>query len=860
MADKLEQVAIRMVEQPPLYSKEPMNNPDAAIRVMNEFLSQMDRELFCIVNLQADLTPINMNIVSVGSLNEALINPREIFKSAILSNAHSMMLIHNHPSGNLTPSTSDIQTTARMQELGELMGISLVDHIITGRDGNYYSFRDKGEFPDSKIRFSTRVEDIDLTKGMVAEAIAPYEEVTDTKEKDNVRDIPTVQTATIPLPVQGKDMDSIMQSLESGVEELFTSNRYQEYLKTMAKFHNYSFNNTMLIAMQRPDATLVTSYKNWQSMGRQVMKGEKGITIIAPAPYKKMKEKEVLDENQRPIMGTDGKPKTEQVEVTVPHFKAVTVFDIAQTSGEPIQTLAPELLTAAVQDFDSFMQAIQKISPVPIRFDEIDGNANGYYHNADKEIVIKKGLSESQTLKTAIHETAHAKLHDREIMESLGVEKDRLTKEVEAESVAYCVCSSFGLDTSDYSFPYITGWSSSREMKEMKASMDVIRKTAGEMIDQLTEELEIILEEKQKTELHEKYGILVDALEAAGYRYDYRESEPGHIVLAPDGTHEIAGYLQFESWGDIKDWLEDTIAEGTDISERVDRALYPFKFDYTIEEEMFRGNGDRYAIYHVDEDTPGKQHLFMNMAMVKEDGITIDAANYKCVYSGRLHENEKLDDLYAVFNDNPPADYKAHSMSVSDVIITNRGGDMQAYYVDRFGYEELPDFAAQREKILDIVPEIENVDYENDLTCISFYAAECAEFPVMGEVHYDLTLPEALEAYEKIPSERMHGLKCVGFDLKDGSDYEGMQSLMIEGKIQKEFLNSIPGFRENFYVQNAISRVEKYLEERHPNVENPLKSNKKVDNEKNISEEKNEKELNIQMKPIPKKKRGEMSL
>ena len=860
MADKLEQVAIRMVEQPPLYSKEPMNNPDAAIRVMNEFLSQMDRELFCIVNLQADLTPINMNIVSVGSLNEALINPREIFKSAILSNAHSMMLIHNHPSGNLTPSTSDIQTTARMQELGELMGISLVDHIITGRDGNYYSFRDKGEFPDSRIRFSTRVEDIDLTKGMVTEAIAPYEEITDTKEKDNVRDIPTVQTATIPLPVQGKDMDSIMQSLESGVEELFTSNRYQEFLKTMAKFHNYSFNNTMLIAMQRPDATLVTSYKNWQSMGRQVMKGEKGITIIAPAPYKKMKEKEVLDENQRPIMGTDGKPKTEQVEVTVPHFKAVTVFDIAQTSGEPIQTLAPELLTAAVQDFDSFMQAIQKISPVPIRFDEIDGSANGYYHNADKEIVIKKGLSESQTLKTAIHETAHAKLHDREIMESLGVEKDRLTKEVEAESVAYCVCSSFGLDTSDYSFPYIAGWSSSREMKEMKASMDVIRKTAGEMIDQLTEELEIILEEKQKTELHEKYGILVDALEAAGYRYDYRESEPGHIVLAPDGTHEIAGYLQFESWGDIKDWLEDTIAEGTDISERVDRAMYPFKYDYTLEEEMFRGNGDRYAIYHVDEDTPGKQHLFMNMAMVKEDGITIDAANYKCVYSGRLHENEKLDDLYAVFNDNPPADYKAHSMSVSDVIITNRGGDMQAYYVDRFGFAELPEFAAQREKILDIVPEIENVDYENDLTCISFYAAECAEFPVMGEVHYDLTLPEALEAYEKIPSERMHGLKCVGFDLKDGSDYEGMQSLMIEGKIQKEFLNSIPGFRENSYVQNAISRVEKYLEERHPNVENPLKSNKKVDNEKNISEEKNEKELNIQMKPIPKKKRGEMSL
>ena len=860
MADKLEQVAIRMVEQPPLYSKEPMNNPDAAIRVMNEFLSQMDRELFCIVNLQADLTPINMNIVSVGSLNEALINPREIFKSAILSNAHSMMLIHNHPSGNLTPSTSDIQTTARMQELGELMGISLVDHIITGRNGNYYSFRDKGEFPDSRVRFSTRVEDINLTKGMVTEATAPYEELTDAKEKDNVRDIPTVQTATIPLPVQGKDIDSIMQSLESGVEELFTSNRYQEFLKTMAKFHNYSFNNTMLIAMQRPDATLVTSYKNWQSMGRQVMKGEKGITIIAPAPYKKMKEKEILDENQRPVMGTDGKPKTEQVEVTVPHFKAVTVFDIAQTSGEPIQTLAPELLTAAVQDFDSFMQAIQKISPVPIRFDEIDGNANGYYHNADKEIVIKKGLSESQTLKTAIHETAHAKLHDREIMESLGVEKDRLTKEVEAESVAYCVCSSFGLDTSDYSFPYIAGWSSSREMKEMKASMDVIRKTAGEMIDQLTEQMEIILEEKQKAELYEKRGYLIEGMEAAGYRYDAEGSTDGKIAWAPDGMHELHGFIYFESWADVVDWLDSVIKEGHLDSERVDRTLYPFKYDYTPEEEMFRGNEPRFAIYHIDENTIGKEHLFRGLDYVKEHGLEVDAANYKCVYSDRMLESDDLDGLYATFNDNPPADYKAHSMSVSDVVIMHQNGDVKAYYVDRFGFEELPDFAAQREKMLDIVPEVENVDWENDITCISFYAAECAEFPVMGEVHYDLTLPEALEAYEKIPSERMHGLKCVGFDLKDGSDYEGMQSLMIEGKVQKEFLNSIPGFRENSYVQNAISRVEKYLEERHPNVENPLESNKKVDNEKNISEEKNEKELNIQMKPIPKKKRGEMSL
>lgn len=660
------------------------------------------------------------------------------------------------------------------------------------------------------------------------------------------------------LPVPGKDMDSIMENLETGVAVLFTSDRYQEYLRTMAKFHNYSFNNTLLIAMQRPDATLVTSYKNWQSMGRQVMKGEKGIKIIAPAPYKKIREREVLDENQRPILGADGKPKTEKVEVTVPHFKAVSVFDIAQTTGEPIQTLAPEMLTEAVKDFDSFMQAIREISPVPIRFDEIDGSANGYYHTVNKEIVIQKGMSESQTLKTAIHEVAHAKLHDREIMESLGIEKDRLTKEVEAESVAYCVCAAFDLDTSDYSFPYIAGWSSNREMKEMRASMETIRQTAGEMIDQLTEKLEAVMEEKQEKELMNEREDLIASVEAAGYRYNEQESKAGNIVLDPDGTHEIKGYLNFESWLDIKEWLDGIVINESETAERVERVMYPDRYDDTLEEAMFNGKGDRYAVYHIDEELPGKDNLFMTMYDVKQQGIEIDAKNYKCVYSGWLYEGEKLDDLYSIFNDNPPADYKAHSMSVSDVIITNRGGDIKAFYVDSFGYKELPDFAMQRENILGISPEIENIDWEKETNCISFYAAECSEFPVLGEVHHDLTLEEALEAYEKIPSDRMHGLKSVGFNLKDGSDYEGMNDLMVEGRVQREFLDSIPHFRNSRYVQSALQRVEKYMEERQSNVENSLNSKEKVGK---IKEDKSEKDLNIQMKkPLPKKKRGDMSL
>lgn len=275
--DRLEQVAVRLVKQPPLYSDVPMNNPEAAVRVMNDFLAEMDRELVCIVNLQADLKPINMNIVSAGALDEAIVHPREIMKSAILSNANSMMLIHNHPSGSVSPSEKDIQVTIRLQEVGSLMGIPVIDHIITGRGQEYYSFKEKDILPVPRISIPPDMERVNL--GLVAENAIEYAAVT---------------SSTIPLPVTGKDMDSIMKSLESGVEDFFTSEKYGEYLKTMTKFHRYSFNNTLLIAMQRPDATLVTGYRNWQSMGRQVKKGEKGITILAPAPKKQKKSTGII--------------------------------------------------------------------------------------------------------------------------------------------------------------------------------------------------------------------------------------------------------------------------------------------------------------------------------------------------------------------------------------------------------------------------------------------------------------------------------------------------------------------------------------------------------------------------------------
>ena len=640
-------------------------------------------------------------------------------------------------------------------------------------------------------------------------------------------------TKTKLLPIQGKDMDSIMQNLETGIAELFTSERYQEYLKTMSKFHNYSFNNTLLIAMQRPDATLVTGYRNWQSMGRQVKKGEKGITIIAPAPIKRKKEQTVLDQDQKPVIGPDGKPKTEEVEITLPCFKAITVFDIEQTTGEPIQTLAPEILTAAVEDFDLFLQAIREISPVPIRFDAIEGSANGYYHNLNKEIVIKKDMSQSQTLKTAIHETAHARLHDREIMESQGIEKDRLTKEVEAESVAYCVCSAFELDTSEYSFPYIAGWSSGKEMRELKSSMDVIRKTAGEMIDELIEKIEMMLEQKQEK--------LLAAVEAAGYRFVKEESNPQHLQFIPDGTHRMQGHLFAKSWNEVERWVEAIIEKGDPIQkERVELVIYPERFEQSFEEMMFTRKECRLSIYHLDENGSGRDQLFAGMEDLQKKGIMVTADQYRCVYSSLYLPNEDMNVIYSIFNDDPPADYKAHSLSVSDVVIMNQNGDMKAYFVDRFGFQELTDFVEERKKILGMENDIQKRDILEQTSCISFYAAECSEFPVLGEVHHDLNLPDALEAYEKIPAERMNGLKSVGFNLQEGSDYDGMMDLMVAGRSQREILDSIPFYKENKLVQEALKRVEQYIEEKSLNVEKTRPKEEKGEIQKTKSQKRRE--------------------
>ena len=339
----------------------------------------------------------------------------------------------------------------------------------------------------------------------------------------------------------------ITDKLEQGLKELFESERFKEYLKTMSKFYNYSFNNTLLIAMQKPEATYVAGYTSWQrNFDRQVMKGEKGIKILAPAPYKAQEEREKIDPlTQKPVIGADGKAVTETVEVLRPAFKVVSVFDVSQTDGKELPDIIVDELKGTVENYEAFFDALKQESPVPISFEDIPGCAKGFFSPVESRIAIQEGMSEIQTVKTAIHEIAHAKLHAVKPDEKTAPEekKDRHTKEVEAESVAYTVCQRYGIETSDYSFGYIAGWSSGKETKELKSSLDTIRKTAAEMIEGIDAKLKVLLAEKAQSAEMEVEAPVKETVpeekpevpiyrETANYAYEAGELESYRASLA----------------------------------------------------------------------------------------------------------------------------------------------------------------------------------------------------------------------------------------------------------------------------------------------------------------------------------------
>ena len=316
----------------------------------------------------------------------------------------------------------------------------------------------------------------------------------------------------------GDKVKEITARLEQGIQAVFDSDRYKEFLTAMSKFHDYSLNNTILIAMQ--GGNLVKGYSQWQKeFDRHVKSGEKGIKIFAPAPYKVKKLVDKIDpDTRKPILDSEGKTVKEEKEVTVPAFKVVTVFDISQTEGKEFPDLSVKPLLADVEQYEDFFAALEKASPVPIAFEQITNGANGYFSLTDKRIAIKEGVSELQAVKTAIHEIAHAKLHDVDLNAPLEEQNrvDRRSREVQAESVAYTVCQHFGLDTSDYSFGYVAGWSSGKEMTELKASLETIQATAKELITEIEghfTELQQQRQTEQEQETKTKETLLLNGKE-----------------------------------------------------------------------------------------------------------------------------------------------------------------------------------------------------------------------------------------------------------------------------------------------------------------------------------------------------------
>ena len=451
------EVYVQLAERTVLYSDEPVNTPRKASEMMAGMLSTMDREYPCVVNLNARLQPINFNIVSIGGLDSAPAPVSNIFKSAILSNASGIILLHNHPSGDPKPSKEDIWITRKVEEASKIMDVRLLDHvIIAGRTGAMYSFQEN----------SLILESMQTTEKL-GETTERYQ--SDSKNR----------------------MQEITEKLETGIRKLQSSEAYQHYLDVMGRFYHYSASNCLLIAMQRPDATRVAGYNAWdKQFQRHVKRGEKGIKIIASAPSTVPKQRVKCDpKTGKPVLDQNGKPETEIVNVLVENYKITTVFDISQTEGKELPKVVHEL-SADVKNYQKLLSAIEKVSPVPIEFSEISGSsAKGYYDQMEKKIVIRSGMGEAQSLKTVVHELSHAILHDKDTGDRKDQLVDRRTKEVEAESVAYTVCQHFGIDTSDYSFGYVAGWSRDQELSDFKASLNLIQKTAGKLIDEIQKKL-----------------------------------------------------------------------------------------------------------------------------------------------------------------------------------------------------------------------------------------------------------------------------------------------------------------------------------------------------------------------------------
>lgn len=525
---------------------------------------------------------------------------------------------------------------------------------------------------------------------------------------------------------KGKKVEEILEQLEYGIKAVFDSDRYKQYLQVMSKFHDYSPGNTLLIAMQMPTASYVAGYNKWISMNRHVMGGQKAIKILAPMVYKNKREMEKLDPStQKPIIGPDGKPVKELTEVEQVSFRVVNVFDVSQTDGEPLPTIGVDELQGKVEQYQILFQALEKTAKVPINFEKIPGSTRGYYHLVEKRIAINLDMSELQNLKTGIHEAAHAELHDVDLKApDKRKQFDSATREVQAESVAYIVCQHYGLDTSDYSFAYIAGWSTDQNVTELKSSLKIISDAANDFIIRMDAAIEAILKEQEKELINEPETFTYEGI-------TYNEEQYEQIMSGVEKELDVSVYADPKYSADQMNEIRLGLLRNLDVSiyavpqydaeqmhyirrglrNQVDVSLYADPklsgaemkeiFEKLIEppepvreewKQVPEGTPNSFAIYQVRPGDDTRDYRFVNYEELERRGLEIDRKNYEHVYSAELQPLITLEGIYQRLNMDHPEGYKGHSLSVSDIIVINKNGEATAHYVDSFGYKSAPEF------------------------------------------------------------------------------------------------------------------------------------------------------------------------
>lgn len=621
-------------------------------------------------------------------------------------------------------------------------------------------------------------------------------------------------------------LKEITDSIETGIMELFESDKYKSYLQTMSRFHKYSVNNTILISMQKPDATLVAGFNKWRDgFSRFVKKGEKGIKIIAPTPYKIKAEREKLDpQTKAPLLDASGKVQTEEVEIQIPMFRVVSVFDVSQTEGEPLPTLASDL-TGNVAQFDAFIEAINRTAPVPITIMPLPENTDGYYHMEDKRIAIREGMSEVQTVSAAIHEVAHSLLHNREMEKELQAQqgenakpikpKDRNTEEVEAESISFAVCSYYGIQTAENSLGYIASWSKGKELAELRASLETINKTSSELISGIDTHFAEIVKERgidltaetpvpEQAPEHKQICENSSHIEVEGhlgtwyvidtnivndtryYLLEHEEHGDEAACVIVDGDGKLILDDVWNGLDDLQDYfdsleplpeppleehshpmpdpavsIDDRNAYGYTSDELLplskERAIQLLEQDLTVyllyednteamafdradidthdglfgiekadwlalqEYEEMKGDGkhtpemseqlfmerteNAFAIYQLKDGAEFRDYRFEGLDWIKSKGLTVEHANYNFIYSEPFTkfatQRDGLEEIWDRFNNDHPADFKGHSLSVSDIVAIKQDGVVTYHYCDSFDFVELPKFAEPKPLVPD---------------------------------------------------------------------------------------------------------------------------------------------------------------